>query len=77
MKPHKCDFCGKSFKRPQDLKKHVKVGLLEAPVDHETKKLISHRHMLMILFYFVLPISKMVKILDIELRMAKVRKARN
>lgn len=25
LKPHKCDFCGKSFKRPQDLKKHVKV----------------------------------------------------
>lgn len=27
LKPHKCDFCGKSFKRPQDLKKHVKVRL--------------------------------------------------
>lgn len=26
LKPHKCDFCGKAFKRPQDLKKHVKVG---------------------------------------------------
>lgn len=26
LKPHKCDFCGKSFKRPQDLKKHVKVS---------------------------------------------------
>lgn len=25
MKPHKCDFCGKAFKRPQDLKKHVKT----------------------------------------------------
>lgn len=25
MKPHKCEFCGKSFKRPQDLKKHVKT----------------------------------------------------
>ncbi|EWY81692.1 hypothetical protein FOYG_15914 [Fusarium oxysporum NRRL 32931] len=23
-KPHKCKFCGKSFKRPQDLKKHAK-----------------------------------------------------
>lgn len=27
LKPHKCEFCGKSFKRPQDLKKHVKVSL--------------------------------------------------
>jgi len=25
LKPHKCDFCQKSFKRPQDLKKHVKT----------------------------------------------------
>ncbi|KAG6038523.1 hypothetical protein E4U41_004116 [Claviceps citrina] len=25
LKPHKCDMCGKSFKRPQDLKKHVKT----------------------------------------------------
>lgn len=29
LKPHKCEFCGKSFKRPQDLKKHVKVGAPE------------------------------------------------
>lgn len=28
LKPHKCEFCGKSFKRPQDLKKHVKVSLI-------------------------------------------------
>lgn len=27
LKPHKCEFCGKSFKRPQDLKKHVKVSI--------------------------------------------------
>src|SRR3569833_212869 len=26
LKPHKCELCGKSFKRPQDLKKHVKVS---------------------------------------------------
>jgi hypothetical protein len=25
LKPHKCGFCGKAFKRPQDLKKHVKT----------------------------------------------------
>ncbi|KHJ31347.1 putative zinc finger protein pac1 [Erysiphe necator] len=25
LKPHGCDFCGKAFKRPQDLKKHVKT----------------------------------------------------
>jgi hypothetical protein len=25
LKPYKCDFCQKSFKRPQDLKKHVKT----------------------------------------------------
>ena len=31
LKPHKCDFCGKSFKRPQDLKKHVKVSPLPIP----------------------------------------------
>lgn len=25
LKPYKCDFCRKNFKRPQDLKKHVKT----------------------------------------------------
>ncbi|RFU34763.1 hypothetical protein B7463_g1518, partial [Scytalidium lignicola] len=39
LKPHKCDFCGKSFKRPQDLKKHVKTHaddsvLLRTPEQH-------------------------------------------
>lgn len=28
LKPHQCDFCNKAFKRPQDLKKHVKVRTL-------------------------------------------------
>ncbi|RSL55352.1 pH-response transcription factor [Fusarium duplospermum] len=33
LRPHKCEFCGKSFKRPQDLKKHVKdlQGGLNSP----------------------------------------------
>ncbi|KAI1115992.1 hypothetical protein F5Y14DRAFT_408869 [Nemania sp. NC0429] len=39
LKPHKCDFCGKSFKRPQDLKKHVKTHaddsvLVRSPEQH-------------------------------------------
>ncbi|KAK7952552.1 uncharacterized protein PG986_008280 [Apiospora aurea] len=39
LKPHKCDFCGKSFKRPQDLKKHVKTHaddsvLVRSPEGH-------------------------------------------
>lgn len=25
LKPHKCEFCGNPFKRPHDLKKHIKV----------------------------------------------------
>ncbi|OTA60435.1 hypothetical protein K449DRAFT_446507 [Hypoxylon sp. EC38] len=41
LKPHKCDFCGKSFKRPQDLKKHVKTHaddsvLVRSPDQHGT-----------------------------------------
>ncbi|RPA85234.1 hypothetical protein BJ508DRAFT_302901 [Ascobolus immersus RN42] len=31
LKPHKCDFCGKAFKRPQDLKKHVKTHADDSP----------------------------------------------
>ncbi|KAI0481092.1 hypothetical protein GGR56DRAFT_688558 [Xylariaceae sp. FL0804] len=39
LKPHKCDVCGKSFKRPQDLKKHVKTHaddsvLMRSPDQH-------------------------------------------
>ncbi|KDN53320.1 hypothetical protein K437DRAFT_217718, partial [Tilletiaria anomala UBC 951] len=25
LKPHSCDSCGKTFKRPQDLKKHERI----------------------------------------------------
>ena len=39
LKPHKCDFCTKAFKRPQDLKKHVKTHaddsvLMNSPTGH-------------------------------------------
>ncbi|KAF2837743.1 hypothetical protein M501DRAFT_1017528 [Patellaria atrata CBS 101060] len=42
LKPHKCDFCGKAFKRPQDLKKHVKTHaddsvLLRSPEPNRTQ----------------------------------------
>jgi len=35
LRRHKCKSCGKSFKRPQDLKKHIKVDKLY---------LLSHIH---------------------------------
>lgn len=38
LKPHKCDFCGKAFKRPQDLKKHVKVCLATSPRTRKQNK---------------------------------------
>ncbi|KAK9383045.1 uncharacterized protein V2V93DRAFT_331628 [Kockiozyma suomiensis] len=31
LKPHRCDFCSKPFKRPQDLKKHVKTHADDSP----------------------------------------------
>lgn len=31
LKPYKCDFCRKNFKRPQDLKKHVKTHAEDSP----------------------------------------------
>lgn len=46
LKPHKCDFCGKAFKRPQDLKKHVKTHaddsvLLRSPEPDASRR--AHR----------------------------------
>ncbi|EGY18651.1 pH-response transcription factor pacC/RIM101 [Verticillium dahliae VdLs.17] len=45
--PHKCEFCGKSFKRPQDLKKHVKTHaddsvLIRSPQDQASKASSSY-----------------------------------
>jgi hypothetical protein len=37
LKPYKCDFCKKNFKRPQDLKKHVKTH-----ADDSTKSAGGH-----------------------------------
>jgi len=47
LKPHKCDFCGKSFKRPQDLKKHVKTHaddsvLMNSPSHAHAQRATSH-----------------------------------
>ncbi|KAJ8100685.1 hypothetical protein POJ06DRAFT_109742 [Lipomyces tetrasporus] len=43
LKPHRCDFCSKPFKRPQDLKKHVKThaddSVFLAPGDSSRQRL--------------------------------------
>ncbi|MCJ1475030.1 hypothetical protein MMC13_003690 [Lambiella insularis] len=44
LKPHKCDFCGKSFKRPQDLKKHVKTHADESVLARSPEQGESSRH---------------------------------
>ncbi|KAI5847768.1 hypothetical protein DFP73DRAFT_577677 [Morchella snyderi] len=49
LKPHKCEFCGKAFKRPQDLKKHVKTHaddsvLLRSPEPDGTGRRASGVH---------------------------------
>lgn len=36
LKPYKCDLCHKDFKRPQDLKKHVKIHADDAPFSRIT-----------------------------------------
>ncbi|KAK9373406.1 uncharacterized protein V1513DRAFT_417892 [Lipomyces chichibuensis] len=49
LKPHRCDFCSKPFKRPQDLKKHVKTHaddsvFLAPPEDSSRQRLHPPQH---------------------------------
>ncbi|KAK2461591.1 hypothetical protein APHAL10511_006054 [Amanita phalloides] len=41
LKPHICDVCKKSFKRPQDLKKHEKIHTEEHHQQHKHSKAIT------------------------------------
>lgn len=41
LKPHLCDICKKSFKRPQDLKKHEKIHTEEHHAQHKHSKAIT------------------------------------
>ena len=41
LKPHLCDICQKSFKRPQDLKKHEKIHTEAHHVQHKHSKAIT------------------------------------
>lgn len=41
LKPHHCNFCEKSFKRPQDLKKHERIHNEENPVPSKVRSSIS------------------------------------
>ncbi|KAF8633023.1 hypothetical protein AX15_001615 [Amanita polypyramis BW_CC] len=41
LKPHVCDICKKSFKRPQDLKKHEKIHTEEHHQQHKHSKAIT------------------------------------
>ncbi|KAJ5386639.1 hypothetical protein N7509_009180 [Penicillium cosmopolitanum] len=46
LKPHKCDFCGKAFKRPQDLKKHVKTHADDSDIRSPEPGLKHHHDMM-------------------------------
>lgn len=46
LKPHKCDFCGKAFKRPQDLKKHVKTHADDSEIRSPEPGLKHHSDMM-------------------------------
>ncbi|KAJ3571392.1 hypothetical protein NP233_g3778 [Leucocoprinus birnbaumii] len=41
LKPHICEICKKSFKRPQDLKKHEKIHTEEHHLQHKHSKAIT------------------------------------
>jgi hypothetical protein len=41
LKPHACEICNKSFKRPQDLKKHEKIHTEEHHAQHKHSKAIT------------------------------------
>ncbi|TFK56560.1 hypothetical protein OE88DRAFT_1649919 [Heliocybe sulcata] len=41
LKPHSCEICKKSFKRPQDLKKHEKIHTEEHHAQHKHSKAIT------------------------------------
>ncbi|KAF9229060.1 hypothetical protein BS17DRAFT_722366 [Gyrodon lividus] len=41
LKPHVCEICKKSFKRPQDLKKHEKIHTEEHHAQHKHSKAIT------------------------------------
>lgn len=41
LKPHSCEICKKTFKRPQDLKKHEKIHTEEHHAAHKHSKAIT------------------------------------
>lgn len=41
LKPHVCEICNKTFKRPQDLKKHEKIHTEEHHAQHKHSKAIT------------------------------------